>query len=130
MLTMKLIQKHLFKGSQEFEIIGDSVKICSRKPFHSKVERMVMLTVLNPEPVITKSSLEFSSRVNGEVLLSLRLAKPNEKAFNAFVVTLKQNASEAFQSFAGLKSASPSTVFDGGVVYAPPAFDEADDEQP
>ena len=37
----------------------------------------VMITVLNKEPVISKSLLEFTSRVNNEPLLSMFLAKPN-----------------------------------------------------
>lgn len=122
---MKLTQKHLFKGTRQFEIIDDYVKFCSKAPFGDKEELTVMLTVLNPEPVITKSCLNFTSRVNGETLLSLYLGKPNEKAFNAFVTTLKSKALEEFQSFAGLRSANPGSELGGNVYDEPPSFEDS-----
>ena len=65
--------------------MGDQVQVTSRK----EETLSVTLAVLNPEPVITRSHLEFVSRVNGEALLSLALSRPNVTEFNNFVSTLK-----------------------------------------
>lgn len=121
---MKLIQKHLFKGIQEFEIIDDYVKLRSKAPFKDEVTMTVMLTVLNPDPVITKSSLDFTSRVNGETLLSLYLGKPDTEAFNAFAAALKNKAMEEYQAFAGLRNVQHATGLGANVYDEPPAMDE------
>jgi len=124
MVTMKLTQKHLFKGTREFEIVDDHVNVRSKAPFKDEETLTVMLTVLNPEPVITKSSLDFTSRVNGEPLLSLFLGKPNAEAFNAFIGILKQKALDEYQAFAGLKTVSHSSAAGGNVFEEPPVFDD------
>lgn len=124
-MTNKLVQKHLFKGTQEFEIVDDTVNVRIKSPFNKEETLTVMLTVLNPEPVINKSVLEFTSRVNNEPLLSLFLAKPNPEAFNAFVNLLKQRAQDEFNAFAGLKSVRPSELGDN-VYEEPPEFDTPD----
>lgn len=126
---MKLTQKHLLKGRQEFEIFDDYVKFCSKAPFKDKVEMTVMLTVLNPEPVITRTSLDFTSRVNGEALLSLYLGKPNAREFNAFVSALKNRAQEEYQVFAGLKPIEQSTGLGANVYDEPPEFEDSGLEQ-
>ena len=107
-MTTKLIQKDLLKGTQEFELVDDHVNVRIKAPFKKAETLTVMLTVLDPEPVIDKSSLHFNSRVNGEPLLSLYLGKPNTKDFNAFVSAIKQKAFEEFNAFAGLQSGSRS----------------------
>lgn len=122
---MKLTQKHFFKGSQEFEIIDDYVRIRSKVPFRDVVELTVMLTVLNPEPVITRSSLSFTSRVNGEPLLSLYLGKPDIQAFNTFVNTLKYRALSEYQAFAGLRHSRLPTDVGANEYGEPPDFDDA-----
>ncbi len=58
-MTTKLTQKHLIKGRQELELIEDYVNIITKAPFKEAEKQTVMLTVLNPEPVISKSSLVF-----------------------------------------------------------------------
>jgi hypothetical protein len=121
-MTTKLVQKHLFKGTREFEIVDDVVKV-RIKTMNNEESLTVMLTVLNPEPVITKSLLQFTSRVNNEPLLSLFLAKPNPAAFNAFVSLVKQKARDAFNEFAGLKSGS-ARAMNTHLDEAPPEFDE------
>ena len=78
-----------------------------------------MLTVLDPDPVISESLLNFNSRVNGEPLISLFLGKPNTEAFNAFVNELKRQAQEAFHAFAGLRSAAPPAGLHGNVHDEP-----------
>jgi hypothetical protein len=127
---MKLRQRHLFKGSQEFEIIDDYVVIRSKAPFKELTELTVMLTVLNPEPVITRSCLNFTSRVNGEVLVSLYLGKPDTQAFNGFVATLKRRAREEYQSFAGLRAVRQTVTLEGNVYDEPPSMDDPAQDAP
>ena len=126
---MKLTQKHLLKGTQEFELIDDYVKVRIKAPFKDEEIMTVMLTVLNPEPVITRSSLDFTSRVNGEPLLSLSLGKPNAEAFNTFVGTLKQKAHDEYQSFAGLKQTKQPSALGANVFDEPPDFDDDAQDQ-
>jgi hypothetical protein len=126
---MKLIQKQLFKGTQEFELIDDHVKVRIKAPFKDEETLTVMLTVLNPEPVITRSSLDFTSRVNGEALLSFYLGKPNEDEFNAFISALKDKAQDEYQAFAGLKQTSRPSALGGNVFDEPPEFEDDAQEQ-
>jgi len=125
-MTSKLTQKHLLKGTQELEIVDDAVRVRFKSPFGKEESMTVMLAVLNSEPVISKSLLEFTSRVNGEPLLSLFLAKPNPDEFNAFVAALKQQIQDEFSAFAGLKPGMPAgmeaNIFDEG-----PEFEETAD---
>ncbi|OOZ76175.1 hypothetical protein BOW50_10320 [Solemya velum gill symbiont] len=124
-MVTKLVQKHPLKGTQTIEIIDDTVNVQIKLPFKKEESLTVMLTVLNQEPVISKSRLEFTSRVNNEALLSLFLAKPNAKEFNAFVALLKQKIQEEFSAFAGLKTGTSSGL-EGNVFEEPPTFDEPD----
>lgn len=124
-MTTKLVQKHLLKGTREFEIIDDTVVFRSKAPMQSEESLTVMLTVLNSEPVISKSLLEFTSRVNNEPLLSLYLAKPNQEEFNAFVNLVKQKIQEEFKAFAGLKTGMPSGM-ERNLEEEPPEFDTPD----
>ena len=123
-MTTKLIQKQLFKGTQEFEIVDDAVNIHIKSPFKNDETLTVMLAVLNPEPIISKSRLEFTSRVNNEALVSLLLAKPNAEEFNAFVNLLKQKAQDEYNAFAGLTAAD--TKLEGNVYDEPPDFETTD----
>ena len=99
---MKLVQKDLIKGTQEFEIRDEEVLVRIRSPFKEK-EKGVTLAILNPEPVINGSRLEFHSRVKCGPLLSLYLNKPNKAEFNAFVEAVKEKALKEFNAFAGIK---------------------------
>ena len=121
-MTTKLVQKHLFKGTQEFEIVDDAVNVRLKSPFGQEETSTVMLAVLNSEPIISKTVLEFTSRVNNEPLLSLYLAKPTPDEFNAFVNLLKQEIQNEFNAFAGLKSGIPAGM-EGNSYEAPPEFD-------
>ena len=122
--SVKLIQKHLFKGLREFEILEDFVKFRSKAPFKEAEEMTVMLTVLNPEPVITEEGLHFTSRVNGETLLSFYLGKPNPETFNSFIGVLKRKALDEYNAFAGLKPANNSAGLGMNVYDEPPSFDD------
>jgi len=125
-MVTKLVQKHLLKGTQEFEIVEDAVNILIKTPFKKDETLTVMLAVLNPEPVIGKSQLEFTSRVNNEALISLYLAKPNAQEFNDFVNLLKQKAQEEYNTFAGIKHAAEPTL-EGNVYDEPPEFEDSDE---
>lgn len=124
-METKLLQKHIFKGTQEFEIIDDLVNVRIKSLFRKEETLTVMLTVLNPEPVINRSLLEFTSRVNNEPLLSFYLAKPNTEEFNQFVNILKQKIQEEYNAFAGLRAGSSSPL-EGNVFEEPPEFDDPD----
>ena len=128
-MTTKLVQKHLLKGSQELELIDDYVNIRNKAPFKDEEIHTVMLTVLNPEPVITESTLVFNSRVNGCPLITLTLGKPNIEEFNAFVSELKQKALEEFSAFAGLRPPSPSAEDLSNAEEEPPEIEESAEER-
>lgn len=125
-MTNRLVQKHLFKGTREFEIVDDKVNVRFKTPFGKEETLTVMLTVLNPDPVIGRSELSFTSRVNSEPLLSLYLANPNAQAFNAFVNLLKEKAQDEFNAFAGLKSGSKPSTLGRNVYEEPPEFGTRD----
>ena len=122
-MSMKLVQKHFLKGSREFEIVDDAINVRIKTPF--KEEKItVVLTVLNPEPVMNKPFLEFHSRVKCGPLLSLLIDKPNTEEFNAFVNELKRRAREEYNAFAGLKAGSIPERLAGNVYEEPLDFDE------
>ncbi|QMU62225.1 MAG: hypothetical protein GKR92_11185 [Gammaproteobacteria bacterium] len=122
-MSTKLTQKHLLKATHAFEIVEDQVNISIKSRFKQETHS-VSLAVLNPEPVITRSHLEFLSRVNGEALLSLELSRPNVAEFNDFVNTLKQRALEEFNSIAGINVAAKPAALNGNLYEEPPEFDE------
>ena len=102
LIAMKLIQKSLLKGTQEFELLDDEVRVRIKSPFKNK-ELSVPLAILNPEPEIEGGRLHFHSRVKCGPLLSLELNKPNAEEFNAFVDAVKEKALKEYNSFAGIK---------------------------
>jgi hypothetical protein len=128
-MTTNLIQKHLYKGVQEFELMDDHVAIRIKAPFKDEEMKTVMLTVLNPEPIISKSSLVFKSRVNGCPLITLYLGKPNTEEFNAFVGELKQRALEEFSAFAGLRPPGSPSGVEPAVNEEPPDDEESAEER-
>lgn len=125
-MSDKLIQKHLVKGTVEFVIDDEDIHIYTTPRFgHSRETLTVRLSVLNPEPVINKSQLEFVSRVNGEALVSLSLAKPSVEEFNAFVNNLKQKAASEYSAFIGMSAVTRQATPPGNVDEEPPEFGEA-----
>ena len=100
---MKLIQKNLIKGTQEFELLDDVINVRIKTPFKEK-KISVELATLNPEPVINDSKLEFYGRVKCSPLFSIDLNKPNSSEFNAFVDAVKERALKEFNAFAGIKT--------------------------
>lgn len=83
-MTSILVQKHPFKGTREFRLIGDEVQYAIQSPL--KTESLsVVLNVLDPEPVISGSTLSFVSQVNREPLVELFLDRPDKETFDQFV---------------------------------------------
>ena len=103
-MTHKLIQRHFLYGKREFELRDDLVKVKVNSLLDENKDFEVELAMINPEPIISKSRLEFHSRVKCRPLLSLYLNKPNVKEFNAFVDAVKAKAKLEYAAFAGLKS--------------------------
>ena len=119
MNAMKLIQKQLFKGKREFEIIEDSVHIGIKSGF-SKEKLTIMLAKINPEPVLKGSELVFYDNFNSAPLFSLVADIPSAEEFGLFVAALRQGIRE--------QSGSQETRTDapGWNVYAePPNFDDS-----
>jgi len=102
-MTHKIVQRHFLKGRREFAIVDDEIHVRIKTPFREET-RSVLLTTLNPEPVLHKSFLAFTSRVNKEPLIALWPDKPNRAECDAFIERLKAEAQAAFIAFAGLRS--------------------------
>lgn len=92
-MNTKIVQKHVIKGTREFEIVGDEINYRIKSAL-GKQELTVVLSVLNPEPVVSDSMLSFLSRVNGEALIELFLNKPDKETFEAFVSTIQQRINQ------------------------------------
>lgn len=120
---MKLVQKQFLKGSTEFEIADEVVNVRFKTPFKEE-KTTVVLTILNPEPVVNEPYLEFHSRVKCGPLMSLLIDKPNAEEFNAFVDELKQRARQEYNAFAGIKAVAVPEGLAANVYEEPPEFDE------
>lgn len=101
-MSHKLTQKHFLYGTREFELRDDIVKIKINSLIDENKDFEVELAMINPEPITTKSRLEFHSRVKCRPLISLFLNKPSKKEFNDFVDALITNAKKEFNAFAGI----------------------------
>ena len=82
--TIHLKQKHPIKGSREFELNEDEVQYSIESPFKSE-SLVVVLSVLDPEPVISGSTLSFISEVNKEPLVEFFVNKPDKESFDHFI---------------------------------------------
>lgn len=129
-MTIKLIQKRFFKGTREFEIIDDTVYV-RMKGLLKEEKSTVGLSILNHEPVVNGSELEFHARAKREPLLSLFINSPNAEEFNAFVDALKQRVLGEDRAYAGVEAVSPETsrseALGWNVYEEPPDFDETDE---
>jgi hypothetical protein len=119
---MKLVQKQFLKGSTEFEIADEVVNVRFKTPFKEE-KTTVVLTILNPEPVVNEPYLEFHSRVKCGPLMSLLIDKPNAEEFNAFVDELKQRARQEYNAFAGIKAVAVPEGLAANVYEEPPEFE-------
>lgn len=107
-MAHKLIQRHFLYGTREFELRDDFVKVKVNSLLDENKDFEVELAMINPEPIITKSRLEFHSRVKCRPLISLFLNKPNVEEFNDFVDAVKTKAKKEFDAFAGIKNLESS----------------------
>lgn len=103
---MKLIQKNLLRGTREFELRDEDVRVLIKSPFKEKA-LSVPLAILNPEPEINGSMLDFHSRVKCGPLMSLYINKPNKAEYEAFVAAVTAAASKEYNAFAGIKPDLP-----------------------
>lgn len=92
-MTTRLAQKHAIKGSREFELVDDEVRYIIKSPLRTE-SLSVVLNVLDPEPVISGSTLSFVSQVNREPLVELFLDKPDRETFDQFVSTMQRRIIE------------------------------------
>jgi hypothetical protein len=124
---MKLVQKQLFKGSREFELTDDAVYV-RIKGLVKEEKLTVGLSMLNPEPVVNGTELEFHGRTRHEPMLSLFLNKPDAEVFNAFVDALKQRITGGDNAFAGAEPVSSGSsqpeALGWNVYEEPPEFGE------
>ena len=92
-MTTRLAQKHAIKGSREFELVDDEVRYIIKSPLRTE-SLSVVLNVLDPEPLISGSTLSFVSQVNREPLVELFLDEPDRETFNQFVSTMRRRIIE------------------------------------
>ena len=128
-MTMRLIQKHLLKGTRLFEITDDAIFMRIKSLFRQ--ERVtVSLSALDPEPVVNKSELEFYGRDTSAPMVSLFLDEPNADEFAGFVRTLKQRILEEQRGLPESGVASQPPGMEWNVHDEPPDFDEPDPARP
>ena len=101
-MTLKLVQKHILYGKREFELRDDIIKIKVNSLIDENKDFEMELAMINPEPIISKSRVEFHSRVKCRPLISLYINKPNQKEFNNFVNAIIERAKKEYEAFAGL----------------------------
>lgn len=126
---MKLVQKQFLKATREFELSEDAVLV--RINGLLKTEKStVSLSMLDPEPVINGSELEFHDRNRRGPLLTLILNNPSIEEFNRFIETLRKYIlNEATVSTDGVSPGNTQVEAPGWNVYdEPPDFDEAKEE--
>jgi hypothetical protein len=130
-MTTKLVQKSLLEGSREFEITDDETLSVRIKRLLKEEKLTVSLSMLNPEPVVKDSELEFYSDYKGRPVLSLLLNKPNAEEFNAFIDTLKKKIIGEDDVAAGVDDDSVdekvSEALARNVYEEPPLFEERTD---
>ncbi len=83
-MTSILVQKHPIKGTREFQLVDDEIQYTFKSPFKTN-SLCVLFSVLDPEPIISGSTLSFISKVNNEPLVEMFLDKPDKKTFDQFV---------------------------------------------
>lgn len=101
-MSLKLTQKNFLYGTQELELLDEVIKVKTTSLLKGTKELEIVLAILNPEPVIDKSRLNFHSRVKCGPLISLDIDKPNANEFNTFVQAVKERALKEYGSFSGL----------------------------
>ena len=129
-MTMKLVQKRFLKGTREFEITDEDTVYVRIKSLFKEEKLTVSLSMLNPEPVVNGSELEFYSDYKGRPLISLLLNKPNAAEFNAFIDTLKKKIigeDDIFSSVDESHDTKRAEALARNVYEEPPVFEESVD---
>jgi len=100
-MSIKLIQKHIFKGTREFELFENSIVVHTRSLFNQK-NTTIKLAEINPNPEILKSqsTVNYRSLDNKAPLLSFYLNKPDIEKFAFFMRAVQQNIFEIHQKIA------------------------------
>ncbi len=127
-MTTRLTQTHLFKGTQELEIVESELRIRRKSPFKPVVQSSIPLNVLNPEPLLSPALVSFASRASGQALVSLAIGKPDEESFNGFVNELKARVLDASRAASAGTVDGHAAALNGNVPDAPPEL--ADDNDP
>ena len=97
--TINLNQKHPIKGSRDFELSDDEIHYTVQTPFSSE-SLTVVLSILDPEPVISGSTLSFISEVNKEPLVEFFVDKPDKESFEQFISVMRSRViNEDFSRF-------------------------------
>jgi hypothetical protein len=104
-MSDRLVQKHLIRGTQEFEIRDDLLRLTSRGLLGGSKTLDFVLASLNPDPVLNGDRLEFYGRVKCGPMLSLDVNKPDRESFDAFVERLKSKIRAEYGEFTGGKDA-------------------------
>ena len=91
--TIHLIQKDPTRGSREFKLSEDEIQYSIESP-HRSESLVVVLSVLDPEPVISGPTLSFISVVNKEPLVELIVDKPDKTSFDQFVSLMQSRIIE------------------------------------
>ena len=92
-MTNKIVQNHPELGSREFELIDDAIEYRINSQFANE-ELSVVLSVLNPEPVVDGPMMYFLSEVNREALIKLFVDLPDAQTFTKFVSTVQRRIKE------------------------------------
>ncbi len=100
-MTSKIVQEHPDLGSREFELVDDAIEYRIKSEFANE-ELSVVLSVLNPEPVVDGPMMYFLSEVNREALIKLFVDLPDAETFAKFVAMVQQRISE--ESFGKLNA--------------------------
>lgn len=92
-MTNKIVQEHPERGFREFELVGDAIEYRITSQFANE-ELSVVLSVLDPEPVVDGSMMYFVSEVNREALIKLFVDLPDAETFAKFVSTVQRRIGE------------------------------------
>jgi len=93
-VTITLLQKHPLKGTREFSIVDDELHCSIKSPLKTEESMSFVFSALNPEPVISGSTVSFLSLVNQEPLVDFFLNRPDKESFDQFIKILKERIVE------------------------------------
>jgi hypothetical protein len=91
-MSIKLIQKHIFKGTRIFELFEDTIFVHSKSLLKEK-KTTIALANIDPDPEIDKSHsiVNFKTLDKSQPILSFYLNKPDTERFSIFMRTIKEN---------------------------------------